>query len=392
MLKQTQHPSLFCRSCWQPAEWFESHQDCIPLWGRAPAVDILSLSMDMMHVKWLGVDSYYIGSVLSYLIDMKLPGSPQENLTRLWSEIKAGYAAHKSATRFSCMSLSMFRAGKSPFPQLKGKAAEVKNLIPVLADILSNYLVDNDFERLMHTGLMQSLAIDQCLAETKGYARHWEVGLIPPVSSPKRHSPNLTPSNTWFLEFIIGTPKVLLQSFHLAPTLTKTPTISRETSLEPTNPWRLTGHTLLLFQQACNQYNKVIVDLGQQAHQAARLFNFTVKNHCMEHVALDAEEINPSLVWTFASEGFLGKVRQMVQCAAPGSAPGVVHRKVMFNYSRALIGTLKPEWRWVWEKEHLLLLLPPMVKTTLVHKRGWYWNIRDEQENMHTRTRRGKQR
>ena len=56
----------------------------------------------------------------------------------------------------------------------------------------------------------------------------------------------------------------------------------------------------------------MIVELGEQAHRAARLFNFTIKNHALEHVALDSQEVNPSWVWTFASEGFLGKVRKLV--------------------------------------------------------------------------------
>ena len=154
------------RSCWEAGEWFEAHQDCIPLWGGVPAVDILSLSMDMMHIKWLGVDSYFIGSLLCYLIDMKMPDSPQNNLSRLWDEIKVMYAQQKASTRFSTLTLTMFRAGKHPFPCLKGKAGEIKSLIPVLVEVTRPYLVDSDFEKLMYDGLLQSFAIDQCLAES----------------------------------------------------------------------------------------------------------------------------------------------------------------------------------------------------------------------------------
>ena len=159
------------RSCWEPAEWFASHPECIPLWGEAPGVDILTLSMDIMHMKWLGTDSYYLGSLLVYLVDMKLPGSAQENITTLWQEIDVIYKQIQVPTRFSCITLGMIRAGKSPFPCLKGKASEVKWLIPVLVKVLEKYLRDTEFEKLMYRGLLQSWAIDQCLEQNIGVPR-----------------------------------------------------------------------------------------------------------------------------------------------------------------------------------------------------------------------------
>ena len=113
---------------------------------------------------------------------------------------------------------------------------------------------------------------------------------------------------------------------------------------------RYTGETLDLFRAACNQYNKAIVELGEQAHRAARLFNFTIKNHALEHVALDSSELNPAWCWTFASEGFLAKVRKLVQASCHGSAPGLVHKKVMKRYVKALGGALVPGWKWIWKK------------------------------------------
>ena len=59
----------------------------------------------------------------------------------------------------------MFRAGKKPFPALKGKAGEIKSLIPILVQVSKPYLMDNAFEKLIYKGLLQSFAIDQCLAE-----------------------------------------------------------------------------------------------------------------------------------------------------------------------------------------------------------------------------------
>ena len=103
----------------------------------------------------------------------------------------------------------------------------------------------------------------------------------------------------------------------------------------------------MLFQRACNQYNTIIVELGEQAHTASRLFNFTVKNHCLEHIAMDAEQLSPSMTWTFSAESFLGSVRRMVAAATPGSAAAQVHKKVMASYAKALWATLQPHWSWI---------------------------------------------
>ena len=156
--------------------------------------------MDMMHMKWLGVDSYFIGSVLSYLIDMKMTDTPQNNLSRLWNDIKVMYAQQKTSTRFSCLTLTMFRAGKHPFPCLKGKAGEIKSLIPILVEVTRAYLVDSDFEKLMYEGLLQSFAIDQCLAES-GTSPRPSVGCLEdpsPFTSKASFKEDDSPNFTYF--------------------------------------------------------------------------------------------------------------------------------------------------------------------------------------------------
>ena len=125
----------------------------------------------MMRIKWLGIDTYYMASVLIYQVDMKLPQSPKANLAQLWPEIVDMYQELQIQTRFSCLALNMIRANQNPFPCLKGKASEVKWLLPALLRVTSKYLVDSDFERLMQQGLLQSWAIDQCLEANRSHPR-----------------------------------------------------------------------------------------------------------------------------------------------------------------------------------------------------------------------------
>ena len=95
-----------------------------------------------------------------------------------------------------------------------------------------------------------------------------------------------------------------------------------------------------LVKRVLNQYNLVIVELREQARNAARLFNSTIKNHALEHVALDSSELSPGWVWTFTSEGFLGRARKLAQATSPGSSPALARKKVTANYVQALVGEL----------------------------------------------------
>ena len=142
-------------------------------------------------MKWLGIDSYFLGSLLSYLIEMKLPNNAKANLSLLWSEIVVQYKELNVPTRFSCITKNMIQAGKNPFPHLRGKASEVKWLIPVLVKVVEKYLNDNAFEKLIYKGLLLSWAIDQCLNDnmslprSKGWgeAQHDDVNESLPTSN-----------------------------------------------------------------------------------------------------------------------------------------------------------------------------------------------------------------
>ena len=93
------------------------------------------------------------------------------------------------------------------------------------------------------------------------------------------------------------------------------------------------------FRKLVNNYNSTIVQLGRYFHNRpsseARLFNFTVKNHIMEHIALDSSTLNPALIWGYPSEDFLMKVRALVQSSCHGSSPLRTQANVMLKYSHA---------------------------------------------------------
>ena len=103
---------------------------------------------------------------------------------------------------------------------------------------------------------------------------------------------------------------------------------------------RLSADTSRSFQRLVNNYNSVIVQLGTHFHtrpsEEARLFNFTIKNHILEHIGLDSRVLNPALVWGYPSEDFLMRVRKLVQSSCHGSPPLKTQATVMLKYSYAI--------------------------------------------------------
>ena len=172
------------RQCWIGENRLEAHPACIPLW-HVPGISLpITLHYDMMHSKYLGSDSYLAGSILEFLVSHKLRGSQEANLQEVWCGIVAQCVAQSSPSRFGSMTLTMFQAKKSPFPCLKGKASDVKHLMPALLALCREMLdTDIHIEKVMVAALESSCAIDRCLTENKAMPR-WDGELI----KEKRHS------------------------------------------------------------------------------------------------------------------------------------------------------------------------------------------------------------
>ena len=184
----------------------------------------------MLHTKYLGVDSNLYGSVLVYLIDMKNAGQgrAEDRLAAIWAQIQERYRIRKSSCRFTALHVTMIRAGKGPFAHLRGKAAEIKGLGPVLLDLCGDGLLQDDVreEKLMIKCLQQSVLIDEILEHNK------------------------------HLSALPAPQQALLQK------------------------------TVIVF-------NRLLGALGAIFHVRGQgLFNFTIKNHCLHHIADDSGTIS----------------------------------------------------------------------------------------------------
>ena len=116
-------------------EWRALHDEAFLHYiFKLPDVDNLCLDPDELHILFLGVLGYFLGSVLYLLVFVILPGSHTDNMNVIWEFIAKFYHEHATPTQYTNLTISMF-CGDDPhahFPFLKGKGAEVRDVLPAL--------------------------------------------------------------------------------------------------------------------------------------------------------------------------------------------------------------------------------------------------------------------
>ena len=101
----------------------------------------LSFYPDWMHCEHLGLDKPLLGSVLYALMHYILLGCVDENPQEVWDDIQEGYEHIGSESRYGHMRRTMFHTKSQP--KLKGKAAEVKDLGPVMVRVWRKHMNAN---------------------------------------------------------------------------------------------------------------------------------------------------------------------------------------------------------------------------------------------------------
>eukprot|EP00971_Amphidinium_carterae_P341682 6480621-Amphidinium_carterae.1 len=167
-LKCQRQCAAWRRHLWSDESWHASHPEKIPLLEHFP---ISRVRYDLMHCKHLGLDAYYAGSTLEYLIKHKLGDTVSSNLLTVTRAIKDLYKLRRTSSQFNCITVQMIHSKDQPFPHLKGKAAEIKHLMPILAEYCTSVLGPAKHEQLILKGLQQSEAIDAILTEAGAVAR-----------------------------------------------------------------------------------------------------------------------------------------------------------------------------------------------------------------------------
>ena len=266
---------IYTSSSWMKTRWVQ-HE----LFTRiCKGITVLTVYPDLMHAKYLGVDQYFLGSVLYMLCFELMPKSPKDNCKDLLLEIKRVYKRQKTPSRYTGMVLSMFCDGKKPpgkMPCLKGRAAEARYLGPAIAEVWKIYFDNSNMQHVqIATCLDQNLIIEDILQE------HPRSYVLPPEAA------------------------------------------------------RRFKHAIFSFLACFNA-------LGSHYMAAnVKLFDITIKAHYLAHAALRASELNPRLGWCFSGEDFMKHAKKLLGMCATGTCAQLTSRKFADQYLVAMHATYR---------------------------------------------------
>jgi len=120
---------------YKTADWLASEDRSRNPIFNAMNVTGLSAQPDLMHVKYLGYQQFWLGSVLWMLVHELLPASPLANLRGIGLYVLRWQRRHNVSARFplgSFQKLSIFQRKKG-YPKIRGKGAHVRHLGGALA-------------------------------------------------------------------------------------------------------------------------------------------------------------------------------------------------------------------------------------------------------------------
>ena len=113
-------------------------------------INILTFCADWMHTAHLGIYKYVLGSVLWLLCHDMMTGTPVENMREVMRGLRAYWRANPTESHFQNITISMFAPSEAEsgraveeearYPQLKGRAAEIKHLVAALHAVFTAHI------------------------------------------------------------------------------------------------------------------------------------------------------------------------------------------------------------------------------------------------------------
>lgn len=262
------------RQLFSTDQWRAAHPKLHWIFLEMPFMTMHNIEPDELHILYLGVVSYMLGSVMWLLCFKMLPGTPEQNMQQLWAFITEFYRGHSVPTQFTNLNLGSFVDANQPrftYPKLKGRGAEIRNLVWPL-----------------------SAAWDEFGA---------------------RASPEFTLVRT-LLKRQLDVQAVL--SNHAAELF-------------------LPVDEAMNFRPAVDDVLRIYSKLANQADQCgSHLWSITPKFHWLWHLAHCALHLNPRANNCMIDEDFVGDIKEGVAASVSGTSTEKVVNKVMEKYRWAM--------------------------------------------------------
>ena len=138
------------------------------LFKRFAFLSAVNMEPDEMHILYLGICQYHLGSILWLLVYRLMPSTAENNMRALWSDILLEYAGGDA--QYSSLCLNSFTNKDRPrkdYPRLKGAAAEVKWILGPIAAMWSKHKrAGNRYDNRVLASLKALLAIRTLIDES----------------------------------------------------------------------------------------------------------------------------------------------------------------------------------------------------------------------------------
>ena len=242
--------------------WFRSVSDGVhDLWWL-PGLSLANLFADPMHTLDLGVNHYFLGSILWLLCftDKYVEGAtPAQRCEDVWGRIARQYAGRGTTSQLSTLELKFFvsdikapRQGRVCMSS-RVKAAECRHLVPIVLMIWEDVM---DHASLFDTHVLLALR-----AMTTIYQQ-----------------------------------------------------------IDECDTYRFTDAALAKWQAAIDEFisNYDILNTAVQANDP-HLFHFTIKLHVVEHLKAQAEVQSPQWSWCYMDEDFMQVCKKLYNSCACGT-------------------------------------------------------------------------
>ena len=261
--------SLFDKEAWRG-----NHTILHPVFQQFAFLSQHNVEPDELHIMYLGTVQHIVGSILWLLCYRSLPGTPEENVVRVFKCICDYYTATNTATQYSNLGLSSFvdpSSARTEFPKLRGKGAEAKDIVAPLLHVWKTFHDHSSSDHQQVCALLEmQIEAQVILSESKDQT-------FLPKSAAIR-----------FGTLINGILKV---------------------------------------------YSKLAVEANNRGDL---LWNLTPKWHWLYHLGQKAVFINPRLVSCLVDEDFVGLLSVIVGASAQGSPMHKVPDKVAEQISWAM--------------------------------------------------------
>ena len=128
-----------------------------------PGISANSFAIDWLHTADQEVGADFLGNVIYLLATKHFPGNTlEERVANVFSDIKSWYQRVGCENRYNAMTVTMVRAKPGKSPKLKGKAGEIRHLIPWGEDVMTRFFAHKDASSEEGTCREAAAAIHQC--------------------------------------------------------------------------------------------------------------------------------------------------------------------------------------------------------------------------------------